>query len=276
MKKTKHQENNRRFASLYLKPGFSSRNRTTDSYQQERKGKFMNIRKFKNIILAFALMAAILISGIMPETTVQAKTAGRKKINILMVGNSLTYSSKHKNNTISHLKTLGKRNGYSFTIKYVAHDGEHLRNYAWGKKKRRKELQNAINQKRWDVVVLQENTDDVIKKSPAFQKSVASIAAMIRKKSPKAKIILNCTWAYDKKKFGYTHRQQQTRMDEMYRKAGKAVKASVVYSGDAFDAYRKAKGRACLYRSDKNHPSNAGCYLNACCLYKGITGKRTY
>ena len=273
MKEAKQQENNRRFASSYQEPGFSGRNRTTDSNQQKKKGNIMNIRKFKNIIFAFALMAAILVSGIMPETIVQAKVAYRKKISILMVGNSLTYSSKHKNNTISHLKTLGKRNGYSFSIKYVAHDGEHLRNYAGGKKKRLKELRKAINQKRWDVVVLQENTDDVIKRSPAFQKSVASIAALVRKKSPKARIILNCTWAYDKKVFGYTHMQQQACMDAMYSKAARAVKASVVYSGDAFDARRKVKGSAYLYRSDKNHPSNAGCYLNACCLYKGITGR---
>ena len=43
--------------------------------------------------------------------------------------------------------------------------------------------------------------------------------------------------------------------------------------GNAFEAYRKTRGALNLYKADKNHPSEAGGYLNACCLYKKIFGR---
>ena len=228
----------------------------------------MKIRRYTHTFILFILMFSLMLgTGIPP---VRAEAGKRKTLNVLMIGNSLTFSSRHKQNSITHMKRLGNYYGYSFNVRCVAHDGEHLKNYSGGKPRRKKEVLNAINSKKWDVVVLQENTDDVIRKSSKFKKSVLKIAGWARKKNPSTKIILNCTWAYDKKKYGYSHAQQQKRMNEMYRMVGGCAHATVVYTGDTFDAYRKAKGHAYLYRSDKNHASNAGCYLNACCLYNSI------
>ena len=230
----------------------------------------MKNRRYTHTFILFTLVLAVMLGAGVPSTNAEA--AKRKTLNVLMIGNSLTFSSKHKQNSITHLKNLGNYYGYSFNIRYVAHDGEHLKNYSGDKSKRKKEVLNAINSRKWDVVVLQENTDDVIRKSSKFKSSVLKIAGWARKKNPSTKIILNCTWAYDKKRYGYSHAQQQKRMDEMYRTVGGCSRATVVYTGDAFDAYRRTKGHVCLYRSDKNHATNAGCYLNACCLYNSITG----
>lgn len=220
--------------------------------------------------ILFVLIISLLLGAGVPP--VRAEAGRRKTFNILMIGNSLTFSSKHKQYSITHLKNLGKYYGYSFNIRYVAHDGEHLKNYSGGKSKRKKEVLRAINSKKWDFVVLQENTDDVIRKNYKFKSSVLKIANWVRKKNSSTKIILNCTWAYDKKRYGYSHAQQQKRMNEMYGMVGKCARATVVYTGDAFDAYRRTRGHANLYRPDKNHASNEGCYLNACCLYNTITG----
>lgn len=225
--------------------------------------------KLTSFILCFAMVLAAMLPNAMP---VQAAT----KLNILMIGNSLTYSSSHKNSTIRRVKTLGEKSGYGFNIKYIAYGGEKLETYADSSTKRGKEAQNLINSQVWDIVILQQETDSAFLKGDSFESAAVTLGKIIRQKSPNARIILNCTWAYDKKKSGYSHSEQQKKMNANYKRVGKAIDADVVYSGNAFDRYRKKTGALSLYQSDKNHATEAGCYLNACCLYAGITGKTPY
>ena len=225
--------------------------------------------KLTSLILCFAMVFAPLFPNAMP---VQAAA----KLNILEIGNSLTYSSKHGNSSIRRVKTLGEKGGYSFNIKYIAYGGEKLETYADFSTKRGKEAKNLINSQTWDIVVLQQETDSAILKKDSFKKAAKTLAAEIREKSPNARILLNCTWAYDKKMYGYSHSEQQKKMNSHYKSVAEAVKADVIYSGNAFDSYRKIKEALSLYKSDKNHASEAGCYLNACCLYTAFTGKTPY
>ena len=229
----------------------------------------------KTKIMSFMLCLALAFSVLVPMNTVTAQAA-TKKINILMIGNSLTYTAKYSNSTIRCLKNLGANSNYTFNIRYIAYGGECLETYANTNTSRGKEAANLINSRTWDVVILQQETDHAIKQGNSLKKAAKTLATRIRKKSPKAKIIMNCTWAYDKKKLGYTHAQQQKRMNANYAAAAKEISAKVVYSGNAFDQYRKTKGALNLYRADKNHATEAGWYLNACCLQTGITEKTPY
>ena len=229
---------------------------------------------FKERLLSLILCFSMALSVLLPMNAVTTQAA--TKVNILEIGNSLTYSSKHGNSTISKLKALGEKSGYNFNIKYIAYGGEKLATYADSNKSRGKECEKLINSQKWDIVVLQEETDRAIKDPSLFKNAAIKLAKKIRAKSPNARIILNCTWAYDKKMYGYSHSEQQKKMNSNYKNVANAIKADIVYSGNAFDNYRKVKGALPLYRSDKNHASAAGCYLNACCLYTAFTRKTPY
>ena len=224
--------------------------------------------------MAFALCFAMSLFVLLPITAVRAQAATR--LNILMIGNSLTYSGRHKNTTISKLRSLGSYSGYSFNIRYIAYGGEKLETYANSRKKRGREAENLINSQTWDIVVLQQETDSAFLRASSFENSAKILAGKIRRKSPRARIIMNCTWAYNKKKRGLSHSVQQQRMNANYRKIASKIRADVIWSGNAFDNYRWGKGPLSLYKSDKNHASEAGCYLNACCLYAGITRRSPY
>ena len=234
----------------------------------ERKTTFAT--KASALILCFvmALSAAFCIN-------VTTSHAAAKTINVLMIGNSLTYSPKSKanNKSIERLKSLGSYSGYNLNVKYIAYGGEKLATYANSSKSRGKECEKLINSRVWDVVVLQEETDRAIKDPSLFKEAAKELAKKIKAKNPKAKILMNCTWAYDKKMYGYSHAEQQKKMNANYKNTASAIGASVVYSGNAFDKYRSSGGTYELYLSDKNHATREGCYLNACCLYLGITGK---
>lgn len=223
---------------------------------------------------AFILCFIIALSTTFCMNTTTTHAAA-KTLNVLMIGNSLTYSPKSKadNKSIERLKSLGSYSGYNLKVKYIAYGGEKLSTYADSNKSRGKECAKLINSRVWDVVVLQEETDCAIKDVSSFKKAAEKLAKKIRAKSPKAKILLNCTWAYDKKMYGYSHSEQQEKMNSNYKNVASTIGASVIYSGNAFDKYRSSGGTCDLYLPDKNHATRAGCYLNACCLYLGITGK---
>lgn len=226
-------------------------------------------------LIAILCMVMMCIQFLASFNGVKAE-ASTKELDILMIGNSLTYSSKHSNSSIRRVKTLGKKSGYDFNIEYLAYGGEKLETYANSNTKRGKKAKKLINSQTWDIVILQQETDSAFLKKDSFKKAAKTLAAEVKKKSPNARIILNCTWAYDKKMHGYSHSEQQEMMNSNYKSVAEAINADVVYSGNAFDRYRKGKKSLSLYKSDKNHASEAGCYLNACCLYTGITQKTPY
>lgn len=226
----------------------------------------MKLVFFKMIVLTATLMT--LITGTSLKTP--AKTP--RKMNVLMIGNSLTYSYniRYNNSTTDHLKKLASKSGMSINIEYVVRDNETLENFADAKTQSGKKAEKAINSRKWDVIILQQQTGNAINKGKALKRAVKALKNKIIKKSPDSRLLLNCTWAYDKKKYGYTHAQQQKKMNANYKAVGKAIGADVSYSGKAFDYYRKNYGINDLYSRDKNHASSAGWYLNACCIYSMI------
>lgn len=197
------------------------------------------------------------------------------KMSILMIGNSQTYSVKQRNRTLSYLKQLGAAGGYSFTIAHVAYDNEKLKNYANASGRRGQTARKKIRSRKWNVIILQENTDWAVARKGTFLKAAKTLASYIRKNCSGAKIYLDCTWAYNKVRRisgkSYSKKEQQKRMNANYKSVGKTIGATVIYSGKTFAAYEKLDNIKRLYQGDRNHATYAGCYLHACCLYKGIT-----
>jgi hypothetical protein len=197
-----------------------------------------------------------------------------QNVSVLLIGNSLV--KRPGNNTISYLKNLAKKAGRSMYLDYVAYSNENLKNFsdvstAHGRKAYRK-----IASRQWDYIILQENTDYAIAYGKDFLKACMTLASYIRTACPDAKIIYNCTWAYNKtvkiagKK--YTSSKQQKNMNANYRKVAAATGGIVCWTGNAFQQYRKLKGAKNLYLADKNHATSYGWFLNAACMYSLIFG----
>lgn len=192
-------------------------------------------------------------------------------VQVLMVGNSLTKCSG--NTTVKNLKKMAEKSGRKIAIKQLTYNNEKLSNWANPKHKNGKRLYSEIKRKKWDCIVLQEQTDSAVKNS--FVKASKKICEYIRKESPKTEIIYNCTWAYKKGRRVsgkyYSFSKMQKKMNQNYKKAASQTGGRVCWSGKAFLDYRKSKGqKKNLYKWDNNHASKYGWYLNACCLYKSI------
>ena len=192
---------------------------------------------------------------------------------VLMIGNSLTRDND--NTTSRHLQNLCDNSGITLRMQILAYGGECLETYANANTYRGRLARRLISSRDWDAIILQQETNHAIARGSSLTRAVKTLSAYAAKECPSARIILNCTWAYDKNVYAYgsrySHQAQQWNMDRNYQNAGRAVGARVVYSGDAFDLYRRTVSRPVqLYAADKNHATHAGWFLNACCLYNEI------
>jgi len=157
----------------------------------------------------------------------------------------------------------------------LTYNNEKMVHWANPKHKNGKRLYREIRSKKWDYIVFQEQTDASVKKS--FINAGKKVSSYIHKKSAKTQIVYNCTWAYKKgKKISgkyYSFSKMQNTMNQNYQSVAAQTGGRVCWSGKAFLAYRKTKGKKKnLYLKDNNHGSKYGWYLNACCLYASIFG----
>lgn len=194
--------------------------------------------------------------------------AGQKTIKILMIGNSLTARDCGDNYTIPYLKKLAKSGGYNVSITKVTKGGQTLKTFSSTGNKYGKKAQKAIDKGGWDIVVLQDQTDTVMRNSKKTRNAVKKLAGKIRKKSPDARILLDATWGYNKtiKPNGksLSMKNQSQMIENTMKKAANDVGGEVVRSGMTF---AKAKKITTIYKSDKNHPNPTGALLHASCLY---------
>lgn len=197
-----------------------------------------------------------------PVSSVEAKSS----TSILMIGNSNTYC--YENNTIKHLKELTSKSGKKMTLSYVARGGARLSSYQNLSRGNGKLLKKKLDQRKWDVVVLQEETSAAVSGGSRFIDTVKTLTKHIRKNNQDARIILNCTWARETKH----HTSDQEKMDSNFKKAAGLTGSEVIYTGSTFDKYYSAGGKLDMIKPNvsRNHATNAGYYLNACGLYTKI------
>lgn len=242
---------------------------------EKRTGDMAEEKQTEDMAGEKAIQVQITSAGVSENADAVLEEIPRsKKINVLLVGNSLTKCAG--NRTVSDLKQMAKKAKRKIAIKRITYNNEKMVNWANPRNKNGKRLYKAIRSGKWDYIVLQEQTDASVKQS--FINASKKLSAYIHEVSPKTKIIYNCTWAYKKgrKVSGkrYSFSSMQKTMNRNYQIAAEQTGGRVCRSGDAFLKYRKSKGKKKnLYRRDNNHASRYGWYLNACCLYSSIFGK---
>ena len=76
----------------------------------------------------FSLLIVLMFSLTFMLTYVRPTEAASGTVNVLMIGNSLTYY--RTNSTIRCLQKLESKSGYNIRVSYVAYSNECLRTYA--------------------------------------------------------------------------------------------------------------------------------------------------
>lgn len=198
---------------------------------------------------------------------VQRKFVGRNETAVLFIGNSYSFGVP---------KAFGKiavENGRRVHVEQVTHSGWSLARHAADPETMRK-----IRGRRWDVVVLQEQSrlpSLPLVRNWTMVPAVRKLAGEIRGQG--AVPVLYQTWGRrdgDPKKLRDDFHAMTGRVREGYRIAAeKAGGLQVVPVGDAWEREVIAGRGGRLFQPDGSHPSRAGNELSAKVFYHDLLGR---
>lgn len=184
---------------------------------------------------------------------------------ILMLGNSFTYFHDMPQ-ILSHL--LG--------CEVVAHTrgGAYLAEQFNPETEMGAKTFKALQEEKWDYVVLQEQSNAPALKREAFQRSAKALCDLIHQNG--AKPLFYASWAYREgsemlTSTGLTFDEMHNALYDSYHAAAEAGNALVADVGVAFRAVRE---QADVYENDDYHPSAAGSVLAACVIARTIDADR--
>jgi len=187
-------------------------------------------------------------------------------LRVLFVGNSYSFKIPKQ------FEQLARAEGQKLEVAQVTKGGWTLAKHAASK-----DTLNQIAHGKWDIVVLQEQSQ--IPSLPENQRvkmmdsAAKSLASAVRK--AKAIPVFFLTWGRkdgDKKNAQHfpddTYAAMQNRLRRGYHKAAKqADGAYIVPVGEVWLAVRAAGKDGMLYAKDGSHPGVGGNYLGACVFY---------
>lgn len=188
-------------------------------------------------------------------------------LRVLFVGNSFTF----RNDLPQLVQRLSGDRHRIVAVSFTA-GGWQLRNFAANH-----ELDRLLHEVRWDVVVLQEQSQ-----IPSFGPDYRArefdpyVRALARKiAAAGARPLLFQTWGYrtgDRRNLpGDTFALMQARLAWGYADAARSVHAAVAPVGAAWLAALSERPQLDLWADDGKHPSRLGSYLAACVFYATLT-----
>jgi hypothetical protein len=122
-----------------------------------------------------------------------------------------------------------------------------------------------IRDRRWDYVVLQDQSTMGLKNPARLKEYAAKFDAEC--KANKAKTALYMTWARQ------DAMSRQKEITGAYEEAAREIDAMVIPVGVAWQKVMRINPDLMLYDRDKSHPSLAGTYLAACVFYAKLFGR---
>ncbi len=170
---------------------------------------------------------------------------------ILFIGNSFTA----RNNLPGLLAQLVHAGGKGeLECELISAGGASLRMHL-----NKGEARECLQASRWDYVVLQEQSTLPIKNPKRTEENIREFDAVI--KAAQAPTVLYMTWA--RRDAPAT----QAALSETYTQVGRAIGATVVPVGLAWQYCLAAHPDIALHDKDQSHPNLAGSYLAACTFY---------
>lgn len=213
------------------------------------------------------------ITKVMSAKTQQVPT---RKLSVLFIGNSFTFY----NNMPGMLVEIAKAdpgNTVALDVQAVTKGGVNLDDL-WRSGEGRKILQ----QRKWDYVVLQDNSTWAMIPEWVKRTTESTINWTSEIKAIGAKPLFVMTWpdkpdgpTYKKPEFVYMKNADnvyQIFSYETYHLA-ELLKATVVPVGDYWYFAVQQHPELNLYEKDSHHPSRAGSYLQALVFYRMLTGR---
>ncbi len=186
---------------------------------------------------------------------------------ILFIGNSYTYF----NDMPELFRKECEDNGVKAEVDSVTAGGYMLSQFLSDEDEHAQRLKRLFEEKRYDYVVLQEQSVKPAVDTEAFLKDASELAAKAKENG--AKPVLYETWGRADGEetlsyLGITHEEMQDKLRAAYETAAKRTGAILVYAGDAFHkAYREGKD---VFDPDGSHPSPYGSQIVAKEFFKKI------
>ncbi|MEO7963766.1 MAG: hypothetical protein ABIT38_07645 [Gemmatimonadaceae bacterium] len=232
-------------------------------------GSDRSLRRTRNLATEFlrslAVVGAILVGfGATPATA----RGQSDSLRVLFIGNSYTYF----NNLPRLVQGLAESDAGSrpIAVRMIAPGGMTLKGHLAGN-----DALKAIGSRRWDFVVLQEQSalanpvmhgNEPEPGSPnVFFAAARSLDSAARARG--AKTVFYETWA----RVGQP--QHTATIADAYEQIAKELGSGVAPVGRAFAIARTERPTLVLNIEDKSHPTSTGSFLAACVLYQTLTGR---
>lgn len=184
-----------------------------------------------------------------------------KKLQVLFVGNSYTY---YYDMPQTFFTDMAAKVGYDAEVTSITAGGYFLSQYVDPEDAEGQRLRAAISGKRFDCVVLQEQSTNAIEDEERFFFGVQQLMELI----DADRYILYATWgrndgSKDLVKLGLTRQEMTEKLSAAYGKAAKRYGAEVAEVGKAFWEYSLTHDKDELYNPDMSHPSALGSEIAA-------------
>jgi hypothetical protein len=179
-----------------------------------------------------------------------------KQFHVLFIGNSFTA----RNDLPGLIARLAAARGVEMEHRLISVGGASLRTH-WNKG----HAQDAIRRRRFDFVVLQEQSTLPVKNAVRMHENVRLFDEVIR--AAGARTVLYMTWARQNQP------EAQQIITEAYSTIGRELGATVVPVGAVWQHFLRKHRRPVLHDKDRSHPTLAGSYLAACVFVAVLFGQ---
>jgi len=190
-----------------------------------------------------------------------------EKLNVLFIGNSLTFFNKMP----EMVQAMADVSGKDVFVDQSVFGGRALRHIVDNS-----ELITKINENVWDVVILQ--SDDISAFPDMYSIEIATLTKfleLIRKNSPDAEILYQMIWGLKEGvniigEANYTYEQYFNKIYTGTLYYANTMEISVAPVGQSWFSSISKNPNIELFAADKAHPSLNGSYLAACTFYASI------
>lgn len=169
---------------------------------------------------------------------------------ILFIGNSFTA----RNDVPGLIAAMAQARRRALEHRLISAGGASLRMH-WNKG----DAPKAIEQTRWDYVVLQEQSTLPVKNAQRTHENIRLFDEAI--KASGAKTALYLTWARQKVP------ETQKALTDCYTSIGEELGATIIPAGVAWERFLRKHDHPVLHDKDGSHPTLAGSYLAACVFF---------
>jgi len=192
-------------------------------------------------------------------------------MNILMIGNSYTYV----NALDQLLQELCRENGKQVNAWRVTKGGRRLEAYMDPEDETTQKLEAILQERRYDVCFLQEQSLTPILDYDAFLSGLTHVMRMVGKQEDR--FLLYATWSRATGSttldaHSWTPEVMTHLLEDAYQKAGQQLEVPVSPVGTSFWKVVKAHPEIDLYDKDLTHPSYLGSCLAALTHYHTLFG----